>query len=554
LLNLLHWRELQGNFSFFGAYFELPFLVLAQDVTAIRLFSLVLVLGCSAYATLAVLRYVAEGLGVTAPQSRPGYLIAGMAGAMLYFSYLSTLRVPSYNLGALCAALLATGLLLNLLSAPAGARAKAWPMLAYGLALGACGMNKASSGLALAAMHALFLLCAARPWVVTNGLRFVALCLAGIALNLIVLTLAAPHWFRQLLEGVALVSSTDGRGLLALADLVRWQLQTLVLQYLHWGALGVVLYLGGVWAERRGLVKLAGVPELLLVSAAAAALAGASDASLWWPVVAGVALLLTVGAAWRHAGPTFVGALGRPVALVLLLLFLPLALSFGTNMPVLAHAKTNAAFAVLALLAALVLAGREGALPRPVLAAALALLCLPGLAFQWRAATQADQAYRQLQPLAAQGVPVSVGAAGARLQVDADTANALREVSGALAAAGWTTGTPVLDFTGDGPGWIYAMGGQPVGVAWLLGGYPGSAKTAARVLQAQPPELLRRSWLLVSDTNPRRIANWQTLLTARMGEATHERVATVSVVAPYRWGKDAPARVDLQLWRPRPPL
>jgi len=552
LLNLLHWRDLQGNVTFFGAYFDIPFRALGQSIVSIRLFSVVLLLACSAYCTLAVLRYQSAQMPTPALPPTAVFVVAGMAGSMLYFSILSTLRVPSYNLGALCAGMIATGILLNLLSPPDGDRASVWRMLAYGLALGACGLNKASAGLAVAVMHAVFLLSFERPWFRANGLRLIALGAAGVAVNLVGLTLAAPNWFRQLQEGVALVSITDGRSLFAFFNHVRWDLQTVVGKYWNWAALAVLVYLGGVWVELRRHARPTGTPELLLVVAATAALAGASDQSVWWPVVVLVALLLTLRTVVTLNGPRLAGLRVKQVALVLLLLILPLALSFGTNMPVLAHAKTNAAFAVLAVLAALVSAARETALPRPTLVAALAVLCLPGLAYQWRAATQADQSYRQMQPLAEQHVSVLLGMAQTRLQVDSETARGLQEVGRVMFSAGWTMGTPVLDFTGDGPGWIYAMGGQPVGLAWLLGGYPGSEKTAARVLQVQAPELLQRSWLLTSDANPRRISNWRELLAQRLGANTHEKVATVMLVAPYRWGPDAPARIDLQLWRPLP--
>lgn len=552
LLNLLHWRDFQGNVTFFAAYFELPFRALGQNVAAVRVFSLVLLLACAAYCTSGVLHHLAARALTLDPLLKVVCVMAGMAGAMLYFSRLSTLRVPSYNLGALCAALVATGLLLGMLSASCERRARYWKMFGYGVAVGMCGLNKPTSGLALVFVQALFVFMVARPWLREHGVQCVVLALVGVAANAAGLFLMAPHWLDQLREGLALVSLTDGRGILGLGNLARFHLQEVILENLHWGVLSAAAYLGSLWAARRWGIRLAGVPDLLLVAASAYLLSIFGDDSLWWPIVVWACLLLMVGTErrWTDQGQGAIGQRGRAWALVLLLLSMPLVMSFGTNMPVLVHAKVNAVFAVLALVAVLVHARGARVLSRPVMLLALALLCVPGLAFQWRAATEPGNAYRQLQPLAMQDVPVQLNHAPGSLLVDAQTAQALQAVRATLLAAGWTPGSPVIDFTGDGPGWVYAMDGQPVGVAWLLGGYPGSEATVARVLQGQSRELLRRSWLLVSDINPRRIQNWHSLLKSRIGDQSHELAGTVMLIPPYRWAKDAPTRADLQLWRP----
>ena len=553
LLNLLYWREFQGHVSFFGAYFELPFRVLGQDIAAIRIFTLALLMACTAYATVAVLRYQSACVRRSLPVPMAAFVLAAMAGSLLYFTHLTTLRVPSYNLGALCAGLLATAFLLDALSPAGGGRARAWAMLGYGVALGACGLNKPSAGLALALMHATFLLCCARPWLQANGLRFGLWSALGAAANFALLALAAPHWFSQLLEGVALVSSTDSRGLVdLLINHARWSLQKTLYQYWHWFLLAGVLYAACVWAEIRARLRVVGWAELAVVMVATWGLASTSKAALWWPMIALAAAMIAARALWNPAGARLAGAPGAHFGLVLLLLSTPLALSFGTTIPIMGHATINAVFAVLALLAALALRARESVMARSAVMVALALVCLPGLVFQWRAATSAEGAYRQLAPLAAQNEAVALGAVQTRLLVDPETAANLNEFKRTLAAAGWVPGTPMLDFTGDGPGWVYAAGGRPVGLAWLLGGYPGSEKTVARVLGRQPPEVLRSAWILASDANPRQIANWHDLLWNRLGLITHERVATVTIRARYRVSDGEPTHLDLQVWRPLP--
>ena len=110
----------------------------------------------------------------------------------------------------------------------------------------------------------------------------------------------------------------------------------------------------------------------------------------------------------------------------------------------------------------------------------------------------------------------------------------------------------MLDFTGDGPGWVFSLGGRPLGVPWLLGGYYGSDAAAALLLSRLPENALRRSWILSSETTSRRIEGWSQALANRLGAGSHELVATVQIRAPYIWPeRQVAARVELQLWRPR---
>jgi hypothetical protein len=88
-------------------------------------------------------------------------------------------------------------------------------------------------------------------------------------------------------------------------------------------------------------------------------------------------------------------------------------------------------------------------------------------------------------------------------------------------------------------------------VAWLPGGYPGSDAIAARVIERLPAQTLQNAWVLGSDDNPRAIKDWQQSLVARMGPGTHELVATATIRAPYRWGREAPEKHSVKFFRPR---
>jgi hypothetical protein len=245
-----------------------------------------------------------------------------------------------------------------------------------------------------------------------------------------------------------------------------------------------------------------------------------------------------------------VSADGRFLALTGLLLVLPLALSFGTTLPVLEHSQHNAVFAITALLLVLLRLQQGGLLPLAAMSLCLAALCVPSLVVQAAAATQADATYRLQHALGQQGQRVELGAARATVYVDAPTARSVQTLLAAAQGAGWRAGDTVVDFTGDGPGLVFVLGGRPLGLAWLLGGYPGSTAVAAQLLHTAAPDRLREAWILSSTNNPRRIEGWQALLDARLAGRSHALAATVQLEPAYRWSSAAPALLDVQIWRP----
>ena len=237
-------------------------------------------------------------------------------------------------------------------------------------------------------------------------------------------------------------------------------------------------------------------------------------------------------------------------AMLALLLALPMACSFGTSMPVLEHSRTSAVLAIAAVLVRLVRMLHLRLLSPSALAVCLALIAIPTLVIQVQAASDAKRTYRQNEALGAQHLPVHVGAVGAGLLVDAKTQAALANAITTARGAGLAAGATVLDFTGEGPGIVYALGLRPLGVAWLLGGYPNSSAWAGRVVDRLSDAELKSAWVLSSPDNPRAISGWAALLTPRVGAGSHELVATVRVPAPSRWG----GKVDtasLQMWRPK---
>lgn len=617
-LHYLYWRDLIGMHSFFGAYFEWPFRLLGQSVPAMRIFSLLILLASSAFFTREVLGYVSRRDGSTSETPR-AFVVAGMAASLFYFGYLSTLRAPSYNLLVLCSMLMATGLLLRVLERSAQFANARLAMFCYGLAIGACGLGKPSSGVMLVFLHALFFVLANRDWRLRRLLEFLALSFAGVSLNFAVLQWEHPQWFEVLREGVTLVSMDGSHNLLDSVNSFRWKIQALAPILLAWAVgAGVIVTLWVRWfvrSRRTALLALvvaliggcvfglittidashnlldsvnsfrwkieklaliflpwavgAGVIVALFVrwfihsrrtalSALVIALVGGCVLGLiwglehWWLPLLGLAMLLLWSIEGLNRKPfRLVRGDLTDFSLMALLFALPVAFSFGTNIPLLEHSQMAAVFPITALLLRLLRLARLGILAPPALVVCLAALCLPTLVIQVKAATDVQYTYRQLSALGKQAMPVRLGAADNTLLVDAATRETLQSVIGTARAVGLTPGQTILDFTGDGLGLIYALGERPLGLAWLSGGYPGSHAIAAHVVEKLPVQALRNAWLLSSDNNPRAIKGWQPLLNERLGPGAHELVATVFIRAPYHWGENAPDNLSVQIWKPR---
>jgi hypothetical protein len=549
VLNYLYWRDLLGTVTFFGAYFEWPFRLLGESIPAIRLFSLLLLLASGAYFALESLvqftrhERVPEG-------TRWIFAMVGMAASLFYFGPLTTVRAPSYNLIALCSMLVATGAMLRVLVPGTSIAHTRLAAFTYGLAVGACGLGKASTAVVLVAVHGLFFVLANRDWRLRHLADLLAFSLSGVGLNVIVLQFAHPQWLEALKEGVRLLNMDGSHSLLGSLNAFRWEVQAAapVMLASALGA-GVAVAMVAGWL---GPFRRAALSTLAVILIGGCVLGLIVGPNRWWLPWMSLAVLLI----WIVEGST-----RRPfrwersdladVALMVLLLALPVVFSVGTNNSILEHSQIAAAFPVAALLLRLLRLARLDILARPAFVACMAMLCVPTLVVQVRAATDVHYTHRQLSALGQQALPIRIGAADNELLVDAATQETIGSVIGAARRAGLGPGQAILDFTGDGPGLIYALEGRPVGVAWLPGGYPGSDAIAARVIERLPAQALQNAWVLGSDDNPRAIKDWQQSLVARLGPGTHELVATATIRAPYRWGREAPERHSVKFFRPR---
>ena len=549
LLNYLHWRDLVAMVSFFGAYFELPFRMLGQSVPAIRIFSLFLLLASSAFLTREALRFSArqDGPGNDTPLM---FVAVGMAASLFYFGYLSTVRAPSYNLLAVCSMLVATGLLLRLLVPSTALTSARMAMFCYGVTLGVCGLSKSSSGVILVVFHALFFALANNNWRLRHVIELVALPLAGVSLNFAVLQWVHPQWLAVLRGGVALFSYSNEDKLLQMANAFRWDIQKLapMLPWVIGGAVAFVFLVRWIGPSRRNVLS---AMVITLVAGCVVGLMWDGLTRLWLPMLGLTVFLLWSVEVFCRKPVRLTRADRVDFGLMCLLLALPVAASFGTSMPVLEHSQQAAVFAVIALCLRLNRLSRLGLLATSATIVCLTALCVPTLVIQLKAALDVHYTYRQLSALGKQTMPVHLGEADNTLLVDAATHETLQSVIGSARAVGLVPGQVILDFTGDGPGLVFALGGRPLGLAWLLGGYPNSEGWAERLLARLAPQELRSAWLLTSDDNSRGIRGWPQLLNARVGADTHELAATVLVHMPYRWDANSPVDITVQIWKPR---
>jgi hypothetical protein len=547
-LNYLYWRDLTATVSFFGAYFEIPFRLVGNSISAIRVFSLVLLVIASGFFTRETLRVSRDSEGADTNPLMP-FVLVGIAASLFYFGYFSSVRAPSYNLLALCTMLIATGLLLRLTTMLGDSRTPfRVTCLSYGLALGACGLAKAPTAALMFVLHAMFFALANRDWRLQRILELSSLVSLGAALNLGLLQCAHPTWLSVLREGVAMTNIVGHGGLFDLAHEMTREAWLLAPRFVELSLFATVIIVlaRNIRHNRRAQISIAVVA---LICACALELARSEDRHMWLPTVAlSVVVLWSFETPWRDPW-TRTGA--AHMATACLLLMLPFAFSFGTSIPVFAHSQMAAVFGIVALMMRLQSLASQRQITRPALVLSLTVLAVPTLIIQLQNTFDAQHAYRLRTALIDQTVPTRVGLQNAQLLLDSTTRDVLAAISTAGRAAGFTPYQQILDLTGDGPGLVYALGGRPLGVAWLLGGYSGSEITASRLITRIPLGALQRAWLLTSSTNPRRIIGWQRLLDERLGAGAHEWVATVRMRSAYGWYSTAREPTDVDIWRPR---
>lgn len=559
LLSLVWRQEITSSFTLFGVALGGLFDVVGQDIVIFRVMGMLALLGSSAYMARAALRLVFadESAGL---RLQGLVMLVVACSAMQYYAVFSTLRIPSYNLLAVCSLMMATGVMLGLLRAQrAGGRYFVRAVI-YGGLLGLCAAAKVSTALLLAGFHLAYFSLSLRPPKLPALARAILGTVLGFALACGAVLAVQPDAAAILGTGLSISRTVDERyGPLSLVNSLRWDVQRQLREY--WFVVLGLLVLGvGLrlrLAKSSWAVPLHRFVAVLAVLGCAAALSFDAWVHLWL-------LLAMLCWAWSWVAVDTQAArgqqLGGVMPLSLLLMALPLAFSFGTNGRVLEHSSAAAAPAVLGI-CLLVVAhaqrwqnGPGGQVNRAVVAVCLLVLAGPALLAQLRIVTDLHANYRQRVPLGAQEVEVRVGSRPSRLWVDEETRRSILALKSAAASAGFAPGTAVQDFTGDGAGIIYILGGRPAATAWMGGGYPGSEAAAAKLLNGVDPRVLQKAWLISSENNPRAIRNWKTLLQRHLGGSeSHQVAASIKMRAPYDWQPDGPRDWEIVLWRPVAP-
>jgi len=117
-----------------------------------------------------------------------------------------------------------------------------------------------------------------------------------------------------------------------------------------------------------------------------------------------------------------------------------------------------------------------------------------------------EHPYRQLEPLRSQQHAVEIGTARSQLRLAGQDAELISALHRLAAASGFAAGQPMLDLTGSSPGLVYALGARPLGVAWALGGYPGTVRFVATGLGWETCAAIGASWILSSSETSNSIA------------------------------------------------
>ncbi len=544
VLSYLHWRDVTATATFFGAYFDVPFRLLGEDVAAMRVFGLLLLLAAGA---LLAWRVGVYGRDAAEPVPWP-LVVGGMIGALFYYSYVTTLRAPSYNLLVLVCMLASTALLLVLTEGRTGRGRLAAAAFVYGLLVGACALTKATAAAAMVLCHLVFLVRFARE---RRLAEWTLAALGGSAVNLLLLSWAQPRWPTVLREGVLLATTLDHR-YTSIPVAALWEaLLRGAPRLLPALALATLAFAFVVrrWGRRQRAVL--SFVVVALVAGIMVTILRQGYGKSWWVLLAfGTGLLWLAERLCRETPLPRWHDVRGVAGLSVLLFALPVCYSIGTNGSLPAHTQMAAAFAVMALMLPLRRLHALGLIHGAALAATLALLGLPMLIGQWRALEDPGSTYRLRSGLLQQDRALAMGGHGQSLKLDALTHDGLAELQARMAAAGYRPGDPVIDATGDGPGLVYALAGRPLGVAWMIGGYAGSECIAARILDQVPVAELRRAWIISADDNPRAIQALPRLVLERTGAPGPQRADSVRLVAQYRWDGLPPEPITMTLWKP----
>jgi hypothetical protein len=289
------------------------------------------------------------------------------------------------------------------------------------------------------------------------------------------------------------------------------------------------------------------IPLVFLATSLFIAVSKKDDA--WFVVMLVVAwimwstdIIMRKGGVWQKSEIT-------NLSLLVMLFVLPFAYSWGTNMPLLLHSKMAGIFYISSLLLLLYGAQNNKLINNLAFYSSLSFLCIPSVAGQYLQWSDVAYTYRLNAPLSEQNIPIRLDS-GVNIKVDSETYRNLEDYKKSMSSGGFKAGMSIMDFTGDGPGLIYSVGGRPVGVAWLLGGYKGSEANTMQLFKKLNASNLEKAWILTSDDNPRRIKNWRESLSQKVDPKKHVLYKQIYFHSAYGWKGMEKKDYIIKIWRP----
>ncbi len=281
------------------------------------------------------------------------------------------------------------------------------------------------------------------------------------------------------------------------------------------------------------------MPIFLIVAAAGGLVSipamGAFSANQFLAISTGIAV------AW-FASPRCRALMTRDImALLVLFLLLPGAYAIGSNNNLWTMADQAGVFWLMAglVLCAAVAAANRAYEIMPLIST-LTLFVTSGVLIG-----AMERPYRQTHALRLQTVETEISGSGSRLLLDEDRAAYVNEFRSQAAAAGFRAGDPLLDLTGESPGAAYILGARPPGVAWTLGGYPGSKDYLVAALERTQCGIIASSWVLVEEPLPPYVPPLEVLRKFGINPADLKAAMSIRLVRSYE-----PQRVKQILLRP----
>jgi hypothetical protein len=348
LLSILWWRDITSSFSLFGVLLGWLFDVVGQDVAVFRMTGVFLLLCASAYLALMATRSAVKNQALASRHAGLIVLIAACS-AMQYYAVFTSLRVPSYNLLALCLMLVATGVMLNMLRLRPGTKAFFGCAVVYGFALGICAAAKVSTALVVALIHIGYVCLVAPVPRLLSISRAVVGALLGLALAAGLVLAVHPDAIAALSQGLSMSRTVDARyGPLSLVNVLRWDVQRQIGD--GWFVVvGLIALAAGL---RQMAARFAALGHQVVLGAILLAYAAALGVRAWahlWLLLAVLCWLWSCSGRWiqRDRAASLPMSPGGVGPLSIMLISLPLAFSFGTNGRVLEHSAAAAAPATL---------------------------------------------------------------------------------------------------------------------------------------------------------------------------------------------------------------